>query len=113
MINNLTKLPGGVGDSTGTDKVDPAQLSIGVQIEMEHTNDPAIAKEIAMDHLTEDPKYYTKLVDAGLAKEFQPETNSGFGDPTTGINDPSRTGNGGLKKGNMHGKMGQTPNGQV
>jgi hypothetical protein len=113
MINNLTKLPGGVGDTTGTDKVDPAQLSIGVQIEMEHTNDPAIAKDIAMDHLTEDPKYYTKLVDAGLAKEFQPETNSGFGDPTTGINDPSRTGNDGLKKGNMHGKMGETPNGQV
>ena len=49
MINNLTKLSGGVGDTTGTDKVDPAQLSIGMQIEMEHTNDPNIAKEIAME----------------------------------------------------------------
>jgi len=113
MINNLTKLKGGVADTTGTDTVDAAQLSLGVQIEMEHTNDPSIAKEIAMDHLTQDPKYYRKLVDAGLAKEFQPETNSGVGDPTTGINDPSRAGNGGLKKGNMHGTMGNTSNGQV
>lgn len=113
MINNLVKLPGGVGDKTPSNIVDPTQLSIGVQIEMEHTNDPAIAKEIAMDHLTEDPKYYTKLVDAGLAKEFQPGTNSGFGDPTTGFNDPARIGNGGLKKGNMHGSIGGTSDGQV
>jgi hypothetical protein len=102
MINNLVKLPGGVGDESTTDKVDPTQLSIGIQIEMEHTNDPDIAKEIAMDHLTEDPKYYTKLVNAGLASEFKPGTGSGFGDPTSSFNDPARIGAGGLKKGNMH-----------
>ena len=113
MINNLVKLPGGVGDESTTDKVDPTQLSIGIQIEMEHTNDPDIAKEIAMDHLTEDPKYYTKLVNAGLASEFKPGTGSGFGDPTSSFNDPARIGNGGLKKGNMHGKIGNTPDGQV
>jgi hypothetical protein len=56
MINNLSKLPGGVGDNTQTSQVDANQLSLGVQIEMEHTNDPDIAKEIAMDHLKEDPK---------------------------------------------------------
>jgi hypothetical protein len=28
---------------------------------MEHTNDRAVAREIAVDHLTEDPKYYDKL----------------------------------------------------
>jgi hypothetical protein len=33
---------------------------------MEHTDDEEIAREIAMDHLTEDPKYYTKLIRAGL-----------------------------------------------
>lgn len=113
MINNLVKLPGGVGDESTTDKVDPTQLSIGIQIEMEHTNDPDIAKEIAMDHLTEDPKYYTKLVNAGLASEFKPDTGSGFGDPTSSFNDPARIGAGGLKKGNMHGKIGNTSDGQV
>jgi len=113
MINNLSELPGGVGDHTPTNQVDPNQLSIGVQVEMEHTNDPDIAKEIAMDHLTEDPQYYTKLVAAGLASEFQPSHNSGFGDPNQSFNDESRVGPGGLKKGNMHGKMGNTSNGQV
>jgi hypothetical protein len=114
MTNNLIKkLPGGVGDNTPSDKIDPAQLSIGVQVEMEHTNDPEIAKEIAMDHLTEDPKYYTKLVNAGLAKEFQAVTGSGIGDPTTSLNDPARIGAGGLKKGNMHGSIGGTSDGQV
>jgi hypothetical protein len=113
MINNLVKLPGGVGDKSTTDQVNPTQLSIGIQIEMEHTNDLDIAKEIAMDHLTEDPEYYTKLVNAGLAKEFQAGTGSGIGDPTTSLNDPARIGAGGLKKGNMHGSIGGTSDGQV
>lgn len=113
MINNLVKLPGGVGDNTPTDQVNPNQLSIGIQVEMEHTNDTEIAKEIAMDHLTEDPQYYTKLVAAGLASEFQPSHNSGFGDPNQSFNDPARVGNGGLQKGNMGGSAGGTPDGQV
>lgn len=113
MINNLIKLPGGVGDQTPTSQVDPIQLSTGIQIEMEHTNDLDIAKEIAMDHLTEDPKYYSKLVAAGLASEFKPSTNSGFGDPNQSFNDEARVGNGGLQKGNMGGSAGGTPNGQV
>ena len=28
---------------------------------MEHTDDPSLAREIARDHLTEDPAYYDKL----------------------------------------------------
>lgn len=37
------------------------QLKKGIKVEMEHTNDKDLAKEIAMDHLWEDPKYYQKL----------------------------------------------------
>jgi len=113
MIDNLGKLQGGIGDTTPSHDVNPNELSIGVQVEMEHTNDPRIAQEIVMDHLTEDPAYYTKLIKAGLAKEFQPTHNSGFGDPDYSFNDAARTGRGGLKKGNMHGKMGGTPDGKV
>ena len=113
MINNLIKLPGGVGDRAPSDQIDPIQLSTGIQIEMEHTNDPEIAKEISLDHLTVDPKYYSKLVAAGLAKEFKPSTSSGFGDPNQSINDKSRVGNKGLQKGNMGGTIGGTSNGQV
>ena len=37
------------------------QLNKGMKVEMEHTKDKEKAKEIAMDHLFEDPKYYDKL----------------------------------------------------
>jgi len=64
-------LPGGKGDETTTKQVDKNQLEMGIKVEMEHTKDPNLAREIAMDHLTEDPQYYTKLKDAGIADELQ------------------------------------------
>jgi hypothetical protein len=42
--------------------VDPVRLAVGKAIEMEHTDDPGIAEEIALDHLTEFPRYYEALV---------------------------------------------------
>jgi hypothetical protein len=36
-------------------------LKKGMKVEMEHTTDVNVAKEIAFDHLFEDPKYYDKL----------------------------------------------------
>ena len=37
------------------------KLDAGIKVEMEHTTDREIAKEIACDHLWEDLEYYTKL----------------------------------------------------
>jgi hypothetical protein len=37
------------------------QLTKGIKVELEHTNNKSKAEEIAMDHLSEDPKYYDKL----------------------------------------------------
>ena len=37
------------------------EMNIGIKTEMEHTSNKSKAKEIAMDHLFEDPNYYTKL----------------------------------------------------
>ena len=37
------------------------QLNKGIKVEMEHTKNKDEAKEIAMDHLWEDPNYYDKL----------------------------------------------------
>jgi hypothetical protein len=45
---------------------DPEELKKGVEVEKEHTDDPRIAMKIALDHLDEDPKYYTKLATLGL-----------------------------------------------
>jgi len=40
---------------------DPAQLRRGTKVELEHTKSRRVAERIAMDHLTEDPRYYVKL----------------------------------------------------
>ena len=37
------------------------QLSKGIKVEIEHTNDLALAREIALDHLNEFPDYYDRL----------------------------------------------------
>ncbi len=37
------------------------QLKMGMGVEKEHTKNKTVAKKIAMDHLFEYPKYYTKL----------------------------------------------------
>jgi hypothetical protein len=42
------------------------ELEKGSKVEMEHTESHEHAKKVAMDHLVEDPKYYTKLSKAGL-----------------------------------------------
>ena len=46
--------------------VNPKELKMGIEVEMEHTNSQAKAKVIALQHLAEDPKYYTKLKSLGL-----------------------------------------------
>jgi len=55
------KIPGGLADNKEPKDFDTKQLNKGIKIETEHTNDKEIAKEIAMDHITEDKKYYDKL----------------------------------------------------
>ena len=46
---------------------DPKEFELGIKIELEHTDNRAIAKEIALDHLAEIPDYYTRL--AKMEKE--------------------------------------------
>ena len=45
------------------------ELEMGIKIEMEHTDDKDKAKEIAMDHLWENPSYYTKLKKSNIEEE--------------------------------------------
>jgi hypothetical protein len=61
-------LPGGMAAELGVTAldVDPDELRAGIEEEMEHTEDPRVAKQIALDHLAEDPAYYSKLAAAGL-----------------------------------------------
>ena len=47
-------------------KFNPRELALGIKTELEHTNDRALAKKIAKDHLMENKFYYTLLLKAGL-----------------------------------------------
>lgn len=73
------------------------ELQNGIKIEMEHTNDQKIAREIAMDHLMEDPKYYQKLKKIETKGEFKEATDASssgsydvplFGSTPKGRRDP-------------------------
>ena len=46
------------------------QLLKGINVELEHTNNEDVAREIALDHLNEDPHYYNKLEKVGLEEVF-------------------------------------------
>lgn len=61
LIKEVEKLKGGIGDKRPDSDFDEEQLQNGIKIEMEHTKNHKIAKEIAKDHLSEDPNYYKKL----------------------------------------------------
>lgn len=54
-------LSGGIGDEIDFESLDQEQLDKGAKVEMEHTDDINLAREIAKDHLTEDKDYYKKL----------------------------------------------------
>jgi hypothetical protein len=53
-------------EKVDADRVHPQELSMGIKVEMEHTNDPEKAKKIALDHLAENPFYYTELKLSGV-----------------------------------------------
>ncbi len=51
--------------------VDPKELEMGVDDEAEHTDNKADRQTIALQHLKNDPKYYTKAKSAGLEEAGQ------------------------------------------
>lgn len=56
-------------------KYNPEELKKGIEVEKEHTDDPRIAMKIALDHLDEDPQYYTKLATLGLEERVNFSTD--------------------------------------
>ena len=67
----LNEMEGGRGDKMSVEDIAnkhgvsvqdiEKQLEMGLKIEMEHTDDPEISRQISMDHLAEFPDYYTGL----------------------------------------------------
>jgi hypothetical protein len=65
----MDNVSGGKGDKTTIADVNKKEFVVGFLVEREHTDKASIAKEIALDHLTEDPEYYSKLYKAGILDE--------------------------------------------
>lgn len=56
-------LAGGLAERKGFTEADadPWELRRGEKHELEHTNERSLARQIALDHLAEDPRYYSRL----------------------------------------------------
>lgn len=77
FIKSKDIIPGGLADRKTDKDFDQEALAAGQKVEMEHTKDPKIAREIARDHLAEDPNYYKKLAKMEKAGAAEP----GYYDP--------------------------------
>jgi hypothetical protein len=81
MANGLSK-DMSINDIAKKHKVDldilKQELKKGIKVEKEHTDDVKRAARIAMDHLFEDPKYYTKLAKIKLEENVNKDLVSEF-----------------------------------
>lgn len=57
------------GSDLNPNDFDKEQVSVGVLVELEHTDDKTIAQNIALTHLKENPKYYSDGFECGLFDE--------------------------------------------
>jgi len=73
MIQAIEHIPGGLAKDKKPEEFDPKALAKGIDIEMEHTDDPNVAREISMDHLTESPVYYDEL--EKMEKKIEKQAN--------------------------------------
>jgi hypothetical protein len=67
------QFPDGLGRGRKVTDFDLEQLKQGIKTEREHTHDPVMALEIAIDHLTEYPDYYTRLAKMEAEAEREAE----------------------------------------
>jgi hypothetical protein len=76
MWKQADQIPGGLADNKADSHYTRSELMQGQKVEMEHTDEPGKAKEIAKDHLEESGEYYDELakMEAGLKEAGLPET---------------------------------------
>jgi len=63
----------GKGKELHPNAIHPGELRMGIRVEMEHTDDIDKAKKIALDHLAENPFYYTALKLSGIESPTKPK----------------------------------------
>lgn len=57
-------------------QIHPQELRMGIKVELEHTDEIDVAKQIALDHLAENPFYYTALKLAGVESPSAPKVKA-------------------------------------
>jgi len=75
------ELEGGKGDDKSPADFDLKQIKLGIEVEKEHTDDPFDALEIVLDHLTEDPEYYTVKDDPEASAQFNAASDASGDEP--------------------------------
>jgi len=63
----------GKGKELHPNLIHPGELRMGIRVEMEHTDDIETAKKIALDHIAENPYYYTALKLSGIESPTKPK----------------------------------------
>jgi hypothetical protein len=66
----------GKGKDLHPNQIHPGELRMGIRVEMEHTDELDKAKKIALDHLAENPFYYTALKLAGVESPSAPKVKA-------------------------------------
>ena len=66
----------GKGKELHPNQIHPQELRMGIKVELEHTDDLDKAKKIALDHLAENPYYYTALKLSGIESPSAPKVKA-------------------------------------
>jgi len=65
----MNYLKGGKGDNHSFTEFDHKEVQIGIRVESEHVTDLDKILEIVVDHLSDNPTYYSELCQSGLVDE--------------------------------------------
>ena len=76
LMINAGGLFEGKGKELHPNAIHPGELRMGIRVEMEHTDDMDKAKKIALDHLAENPFYYTALKLSGIESPSAPKVKA-------------------------------------
>jgi hypothetical protein len=74
--NKLEEFKLDIKPTVDVEDVNQEELKKGIEIEKEHTSDIETATRIALNHLSEDPKYYSKLAKANLEETLNKPEDS-------------------------------------
>jgi hypothetical protein len=76
LMVNAGGLFEGKGKELHPNLIHPGELRMGIRVEMEHTDDIDKAKKIALDHIAENPYYYTALKLSGIESPSAPKVKA-------------------------------------